>query len=111
MRQIGAGAVRFANSIAVRLLAKEQPFATKTTMLLEKGLLSQQPYGVVGEDCSLSTACACCWQRIFIFFRILNSNLFGSLATLFTSTWLNTGPFATFSYISLIIFVHLNFLA
>jgi hypothetical protein len=47
----------------------------------------------------------------FHFFRILISNFFGSLATLFTSTWLNVGPFATFSYISLIIFVHLNFLA
>jgi hypothetical protein len=72
---------------------REQPFANRTTMLLEKGLLSQQPYSVVDEDCSLPTACACCWERIFIFFRILNSNFFGSLATLFTSTWLNVGPF------------------
>jgi hypothetical protein len=47
----------------------------------------------------------------FHFFRILSSNFFGSLATLFTSTWLNVGSFATFSYISLIIFIHLNFLA
>jgi hypothetical protein len=29
----------------------------------------------------------------FHFFQILNSNFFGSLATLFTSTWLNVGPF------------------
>jgi hypothetical protein len=29
----------------------------------------------------------------FHIFRILNSNFFGSLATLFTSTWLNVGPF------------------
>jgi hypothetical protein len=38
-------------------------------MLLAKSLLSQQPYSVVGEDCSLPTVCACCWQRIFIFFE------------------------------------------
>jgi hypothetical protein len=43
----------------------------------------------------LPTACACCWQRIFIFFQILNSNFFGSLATLLSSTWLNVGPFCS----------------
>jgi hypothetical protein len=48
---------------------REQPFANRTTMLLAKGLLSQQPYSAVGEDCSLPTTCACCWQRIFIFFE------------------------------------------
>jgi hypothetical protein len=50
----------------------------------------------------------CCWRRLlfansmcmllaknFHFFRILNSNFFGSLATLFTSTWLNVGPFCS----------------
>jgi hypothetical protein len=42
---------------------------------------------------------ALCQQHVhgvgkeFSFFQILNSNLFGSLATLFTSTWLNVGPF------------------
>jgi hypothetical protein len=46
---------------------REQPFANRTIMLLAKGLLSQQPYSAVGEDCSLPTTCACCWQRIFIF--------------------------------------------
>jgi hypothetical protein len=33
---------------------REQLFANRTTMLLAKGLLSQQPYNVVGEDCSLA---------------------------------------------------------
>jgi hypothetical protein len=82
---------------------------------LAKGTaLRQQDYHVVGEGPSFPTALWCCWQRLlknFHFFRISNSNFFGSLATLFTSTWLNVGPFATFSYILLVIFVHLNFLA
>jgi hypothetical protein len=43
------------------------PSANRATTLLAKSLLSQQPYSVVGEDCSLPTTCACCWQRIFIF--------------------------------------------
>jgi hypothetical protein len=92
---------------------------------LAKGAtLRQQGYNAVGEEPSFPTALQRCWRRLlfansmcmllaknFHFFRILSSNFFGSLATLFTSTWLNVGPFATFSYISLIIFVHLNFLA
>jgi hypothetical protein len=70
-------------------------FPNSLIVLLVKIALCQQHVHVVGKE--------------FSFFRILSSNFFGSLATLFTSTWLNVGPFATFSYISLIIFVHLNF--
>jgi hypothetical protein len=66
-------------------------------MLLAKGLLSQQPHGAVGKE--------------FSFFSNFEFKLFFKLATLFTSTWFNVSLFfATFSYISLIIFIHLNFL-
>jgi hypothetical protein len=66
-RPNGADTVRFANSFAVSYWQREQPFTNRATTLLAKSLLSQQPYSVVGEDCSLPTACGCCWQRIFIF--------------------------------------------